>query len=464
MFFVDRLFLTWVTTEDYPALAAVMPASMVYWTLVCLAMGTAQYVNTFVAQYEGAGQRDRVAASVWQGVYLSLAAGALFLAVAPFSRWLFGLTDHLPRVQELEVAYFSICCYGCVPMTLSAALACYYSGRGETLVVMLVNFGMVAVNIGLDYALVFGVGPFPMMGMEGAALATVVAYTVACVAYLVLIGTSRSGRHVYAFWRQWRFDPDLFRRLLRYGLPNGIQQFMEVAGFAVFIVLVGTISPEAMGATTIAFNVNSLAFIPMLGFGTAVMTLVGLRIGEGRPHLAERTVWLSTAWCGTYMVAFALIYLLAPGAVLWVYELGGRGGVFAGMRGEVEMLLRFVALYTIFDGMAIIYGSAIRGAGDTRFSVVFTSSSAWLLMVLPTAIAAATGRLTLTVCWWACSAYIIVLGLGLLWRFQAGPWKSMRVIEPALSTDEVPVAPALPEAATAIFATPSAETPDSDAA
>jgi hypothetical protein len=87
-------------------------------------------------------------------------------------------------------------------------------------------------------------------------------------------------------------------------------------------------------------------------------------------------------------------------------------------------------------------------------------------MVLPPAVAAMTDRLTLAVCWWSCSVYIIVLGLGLLWRFLAGPWKSMRVIEPAVETtsDDVPVAPALPAAAAAVFATPGAESPDCDAA
>jgi MATE family multidrug resistance protein len=146
-----------------------------------------------------------------------------------------------------------------------------------------------------------------------------------------------------------------------------------------------------------------------------------------------------------------------------VYEFGQSGGDFANIRGDVVMLLRFVALYTIFDGLAIIFGSAIRGAGDTRFSVAYTAITAWLLMVLPVAVAAAMGRLTLAVCWWACSAYIIVLGLGMMWRFQTGRWKSMSVIEMP-SSERVPSQPPLAAAAAAVFATPGAESPDSDAA
>ncbi|HUG93156.1 MAG TPA: MATE family efflux transporter [Planctomycetaceae bacterium] len=464
MYFVDRVFLTWASSDEYPALAAVLPAALLHWTLICVPMGTAQYVNTFVAQYEGAGRQDRVAAAVWQGVYLSLAAGVVFVAVAPFSGAIFALIGHAPAVQSLEVAYFSVFCFGAVPMTLSSALACFYSGRGATLVVMLVNFGMVAVNMALDYLLIFGGGPFPAMGIRGAALATVIAYTTAALAYAVLIASSRAGRE-YEFGRQWRLDGELFRRLLRYGLPNGLQQLVDVAGFAVFIFLVGSLGQQAMEATTLAFNANALAFIPMLGFGTAVMTLVGLRIGDGRPELAVRSTWLATKLCGVYMLAFAAIYVFLPDVVLGVYGLGRSDAGYAELHAQAVVLLRFVALYTVFDGLVIIFGSAVRGAGDTRFSVIFTGLAAWLLMVLPPAVAAATGGLTLAVCWWSCSAYIIVLGLGFLARFQAGHWKSMRVIEAARpAIDAPPAARVVPASSRSVFAAASAESPDSDAA
>src|SRR5262245_18871244 len=86
------------------------------------------------------------------------------------------------------------------------------------------------------------------------------------------------------------------------------------------------------------------------------------------------------------MLAFAGVYVLLPDLVLAVYSAHGSTQNFEPIRGLVHMLLRFVALYSFFDGMAIVFGSAVRGAGDTRFSLIFIAVTSWTLMVIPTAV------------------------------------------------------------------------------
>ena len=425
MHFVDRVFLTWHSSE---ALAASTPSGMLLWTVMSVLIGTVTYVNTFVAQYEGAGRPSRVSAAVWQGIYLSLLAGVLFLIVVPFTDELFALIGHEPAVQVLEVEYFSIMCYGAVPMIMASALASFYTGRGETIVVMWVNLGASVFNGVFDYLLIFGPGPFPEWGIWGAGFATVMANVVAVVAYFLLM-LRRREKVTYAFWQNRRLDGELIRRLLRYGLPTGIQLMADVAGITVFVFLVGMMGTTQLAATNLAFNLNTFAFIPMLGIGTAVMTLVGQRIGEGRPQLAVRTTWLAFALAGTYMLAFGAIYVLLPDQLLYFYTTYSTDTNFEPIRRTAVLLLRFVALYSFFDGMAIVFGSAIRGAGDTRFSLVFTAICAWLLMVAPTYVAWQWWGGSLMVSWAACSAYVIALGIGFLLRFQTGRWKTMRVIE-----------------------------------
>jgi len=425
MLFVDRMFLTWYSPS---ALAAAMPAGLLHWTVISVVIGTATYVNTFVAQYEGAGRKDLAAASVWQGIYLSVGAGVAFLTVLPFAPWIFKFIGHEPLVEQMEVNYFSILCLGAVPITMTAALSSFYSGRGETRTVMGVNMLVAGVNMLLDYCLIFGAGPFPQMGIRGAALATVIANVVAVCMFTALMCRRREQLE-YKFWKRWQLDRELFGRLLRYGLPTGFQFFADIASFAVFIFLVGRSGQAQLAATNLAFNLNMLAFIPMLGCGTAVMTLVGKRIGEGRPEIAVRTTWLAFGVAGTYMGAFAAVYLFLPDVILAPFALNQSSAEFAEIRDQVIPLLRFLAVFSVFDGMAIIFGSAIRGAGDTRFSLIFASLTGWLLMVLPTWAAWNWLDGDLYVSWTACTVYICVLGVGLLIRFQTGHWKSMRVIE-----------------------------------
>ena len=432
MYVTDRMFLTWYSTE---ALAAAMPAGYVHWTLISLAFGTAAYVNTFVAQYEGAGRKDRVAASVWQGVYFSLGAGAVLLPLAPLAANLFTWLGHEPEVRRLEADYFSVLCYGTAPILLSAALAGYYTGRGKTLVVMWVNVVSVAMNAVLAWLLIFGKGPLPEWGIKGAAVATVLANLLSAVIYAVMIRRDAK-RNGYDLEGAWRFDRELFGRLLRFGLPSGFNWFVDVICWAVFLQIVGMLGTKQLAATNLAFNLNSLAFIPLLGIGTAVSTLTGRRIGEGRPELAVRTTWVAFGMAAAFTLTFAAVYILAPDLILMPYA-AKAGPDFPAIREQVVLLLRFVAVYSIFDAMTVVFGGAIRGAGDTRFSLWYSGITGGLLLVLPNWLAQRYGTAGMMSAWLSVTAFVMVLGVGFMVRFQLGRWKSMRVIEA-----EAPLAPA----------------------
>lgn len=421
----DRIFLTWYSTD---ALAAAFSGGLLHWTLVSLLVGTASYTNSFVAQYEGAGQTNRVGSAIWQGVYFSLLAGALALAMIPVAPAIFGWFGHEAAVARLEYRYFAILCCGTGALVLSTVLSCFFSGRGTTAVILWVNVFSTSVNIVCDCVLVFGWGPIPAMGLEGAALGTVIAYFGGALAYVVVLARSSSAAS-YQLARAWRFDRSLFTRMLRYGFPNGFQQFCELICFMLFALVVGRMGSQQLAATSLTFNLNSLAFIPLLGMGTAVMTLVGHRIGEGRPELAERTTWLAFGLASGYSLACCALYLFGADLILLPYSLGAETQDFATLRSFVTELLRFVAVYAVFDAMAVVFGSATRGAGDTRFAFLFSLASGILLLVLPTYLGAVYWQTGLRGAWTSVAAFIIVMGVGYLARFRQGKWKSMRVID-----------------------------------
>lgn len=426
MHLANRIFLTWYSLDS---VAAVLPAGILHWTIISLIFGTVQYANTFVAQYEGAGRRDRVATAVWQGIYLAASGGVLVNLIALYASPLFDAIGHEPAIAKLEAEYFGTLCFSSLPMLLTAAMTCFFSGRGKTRVVMMVNVVGVSVNILSDYLLIFGNGPFPEMGIRGAGISTVLAQTVECLMLGWLFFQARP-RAEYGTFRNRAFDRDLFARFVKFGFPQGLHFFLDVASFAVFMQLVGQLGKTELAATNLAFNLNTLAFIPMLGLGTAVSTLVGKRIGEGRPELAVRTTWTAFKVSAAYMLTFAAIYVLLPELILRPYFYFDSNAVdSAPLRAQVTELLRFVAVYCFFDAMGIVFGFAIRGAGDTRFALIFSCLAAWTLMVLPTVVCLKWFDGGLRACWWFCTIYIIALGCGFLARFLAGHWKSMRVIE-----------------------------------
>jgi len=430
--FVDRMFLTWYSPE---AIAAAMPAGMLNFSMVSIFMGTAGYVTTFVAQYYGARQFHRIGPALWQGVYVSLLGGLAIVCAIPFAEPVFRLVGHSPLVQQNEVAYFKILCLGGGAYSASYALSGFFSGRGKTWPVLWVNVATTVVNLVLDYALIFGHWGFPELGIRGAGIATVAAGVFSLLMFLVLLG-SRSNNDTFHTIKGWRLEKDLFIRLLRYGFPSGVQFFLEMAGFTAFVLLVGRLGIASLAATNIAFNINTLAFMPMIGCGIAVSVLVGQYLGGDKPDRAQSVVYSGFHLTLVYMISIAAAYVLVPDVFVAPFALRADPEGFSEIYGFSIILLRFVAVYSVFDTMNIIFCSAIKGAGDTRYVMLVTVILSVFVFVLPVYLAVVVFEFGLMIAWVFATVYIILLGFIFYVRFLGGKWKTMRVIE---RTEEVPM-------------------------
>ncbi|HPC46994.1 MAG TPA: MATE family efflux transporter, partial [Deltaproteobacteria bacterium] len=294
--------------------------------------------------------------------------------------------------------------------------------------VMVVTVAATALNLVLDYALIFGRMGMPEMGIRGAALATVASGVFSVVAY-VSVMVRDPYRTTFATLSGWRFDSELFGRLVRYGMPSGVQFFLDMAGFTAFVLIVGRLGTTSLAATNIAFNINSLAFMPMIGVGIAVSVLVGRYIGMGRPDLATRSTYAGFFITTVYMGTVAALYVLVPWLFTAPFASQAQQGSFDEIRRLTEVLLRFVALYSLFDTMNVVFASALKGAGDTRFVMYGIVSVSALVLVLPTWIAVMVLGMGIMAAWAWATAYVILLGFVFFLRFLQGRWKTMRVIE-----------------------------------
>ena len=425
MHFIDRMFLTWYSPE---ALAASMPASLLSFACGSFFVGTAGYVNTFVAQYYGAKRYGRVGAALWQGIYFSLISGLLILGLVPLAKPIFDLVAHDPSVRDMEVVYFQILTAWIWAVFLMSALSSFFSGRGETWTVMWVNIVGVVINIALDYVWIFGYAGFPRWGIRGAAWATALSQVFGCVLFFILM-LRKPFRERYHTLKAWRFDRVLFRRLLRYGSPNGFQLMVELMGFSAFVLLVGRIGMVELAATNLAFNINTLAFVPMLGVGIAVSTLVGQYLGDNRPEPAEKSAWSACHLSLAYMLVMALSFVLIPNVFMAPFEQGADMESFVPVRDMATVLLRFVAFYCVFDAIYIVFSAAIKGAGDMRFvmwSIILMSIG---LLGIPTYLVISVANGGVFASWVVVAVYIVSMSLIFFWRFRGGKWKSMRVIE-----------------------------------
>jgi MATE family multidrug resistance protein len=205
--------------------------------------------------------------------------------------------------------------------------------------------------------------------------------------------------------------------------------------FTFFLLIVGRLGPIPLAATNLAFNINSLAFMPLIGCGIAVSTMVGQCLGRDEPQQAEYCTWTGVHLAMLYMGGMSLGYFFLPDLFLSPFGMHAEGADFETARQLARQLLRVVAIYCVFDALYMIFTAALKGAGDTRFVMWLSVALSWAIMVIPTFVALVYFDVGIFGLWSFICAYIIIMGIVFYLRFRSGRWKDMRVIERA--PDEV---------------------------
>ena len=425
----DRAMLTGWSRDS---LAAVMPAGMLHWTVICIPMGMILYANTFIAQFDGAGQPRKMMSAMWQAIWMALVCGAVLTLCPLISGPALALTSQPAGVIADEKIYFDTLCLGCPLVMVSMALSCFYSGRRRTNVILAVNILSVLVNFGMDYVLIFGRIGFPAMGIRGAALATLAGRFCEVGIYAFLIAR-KANRRQFPVFSTWRPDFDMLKKFFRFGFPSGAHYFVEYIGFTVFLFIVGSLSRDALAASNLAFGINALIYVPLLGFGTAVQTLVGHHIGAGLIPAASRTTWNATSLAILWTGGMAILLVMFPMLCLQPFLIFAKAGedteAIEAILPITAMLLRFVAIYSIFDALAVVFASSLRGAGDTIFPMLLTMVSSWFVMVLPALLIVRSGEAEIHHLWWTATAHVLVMGAFMMARFLTGRWKHIQIVD-----------------------------------
>lgn len=423
MEFTDRLFLAHYSLN---AIAASVPAGIMSLLPLTIFTGTAGYVSVFVAQYVGQNRCDLAGRIVWQGVYVALLGAAVLALLAGCAEEIFLLAGHDEAVRELEVVYFRVLCLGAGAHLLGAVLSGFFSGLGRTRAVMMANLVGMVVNIPLDYCLINGIGPFPEWGIFGAGLATVIGWMF--IAAILIRGMH--GREFARYrLRDWPFRPALWLRLIRYGLPSGMEFFLDILGFTTLIFVVGRLGTLELAATNIALNINSLAFMPLVGFSLGTSVLAGQAMGAGRPDDVSPIIRASLVLTFGYLALMSALFLLAPEPILSLFQPRDTDpATFAAVSRMGRILLMIVVAYLFFDGISCIVYGALKGAGDTFFVMTSRLVLVAVFMVAPLLAGAALG-FGLFYFWGVSCMFLIVLSLVALWRFRQGKWRDMLVVE-----------------------------------
>ena len=425
MQFTDRLFLSHYSVTS---IAAAMPSSMMVVVLQLPLVGLCGYVSVIIAHYAGAGKYGEVGRTLWQGLWLAL-AGTIFLAFCCLlAEPLFAWTAHPPAVQLEEVVYFRTLTLGSVFFLASSVISGFYVGLGYTRPVFFANLAGAILNIPLDYMLIFGKWGMPELGIAGAGLATVVGWAFCSIVLGIGVFTKVNDKK-YRILRSWGIRKNVFLSLLRFGGPSGINLFMEVAGFTWFILEVGTLGETALAASNIAFSMNSLIFIPMLGLNTAVASLVGQAMGKKKPEEAAKVTMSALHLSLMYMLPLCLFIVVFAGPLMDIFRTNDPAVDYAPIRATGIVLIHYIAVYSLVDSGNIVFFGALKGAGDTLFVMLILGGAGLCFLVLPILALNALEMATLHNLWAVLTIYVIAMAACAFFRFRNGTWKKMQVIK-----------------------------------
>ncbi len=417
---VDRAFLA---RESMASLEAALPASMLAFIFLGFFQSVIAYSGTFVAQYHGAGDGRKAHLSYRAGLLLALVAGVLMLPLVPLGDWILSLAAHSPDVLVRERIYYTIVMVGGVGLFGQMAAQAYFTGIGKTRIVFWVNVLGNLVNIILDPVLIFGWWVFPKWGIAGAAVATVFA---TFVQWAVLGVAVARCRNEVVSWRDSRGELfDLMKRILRFGVPSGGYSILNMLSFTIFVFMTGRVSDVAFAVSNACFSVCYFLFAPMEGFSLAASTLVGQAQGCGDTAAARlagsRTVKLAVSLVAVASLVTLLLWrpilsLFAPEAAVAAefYELG-------------FILVLLMSAWQVFDAADVVLSGALKGAGDTRFVLV------WMLVVafglwMPLVWVVSVCHNTMPALWATMILYVAVMFIGSLIRWRRGRWSSIKLV------------------------------------
>jgi putative MATE family efflux protein len=309
---------------------------------------------------------------------------------------------------------------GALPYMVIMACRGFFNGIGDTKLHMRVAIAINAVNVLFNYLFIFGKFGFPRMETAGAGLASTIGTFVGMFLFLI-IGLKYKKRSEFRYYSRHNLDRKIMKRIVDLSAASGIRIFLAMIGFSIFSAIVSRLGTVEMAATNVILTIISMSFLPGAGFGVAAASLIGQKLGEGKPDEAEEYGWESVRLGMIVMGFLGMLFILIPGQFMMFFtndETVIKMGILP---------LRLIGLVQIIDAVGMVLMGALEGAGLNRFVMFAEISVNWFFFLPATYVFAFVFGWGLTGAWSALIVYIILLGLIVSIKYIKGSWKTVEV-------------------------------------
>lgn len=383
------------------------------------ALGTGS--TALIARFTGAREPEMANRTLRQSMLVAVVVG---LSCTALGTLLARPAVRLLGAPTQEVVVLSTTYLTTVSATLAFATLLYLGnaclrGAGDTRTPLYVMLVVNIVNIVVAWSLINGLFGLPRLGVWGSALGAASGQVVGGTIVLVLLLRGRSG--IQLRLAGLHPDPDMIRRILRVGMPTGLEQLFFRIGNMAYVRVLASLGVAAYAANQVAINGWSLSFMPGFGFAVAATTLVGQSLGARAPDAAERGGYVAYRMGAGLMAVIGLVMIFFPEQIMGFFtndrEVIGLGTLPLQVMGFVQPML----------AASMIFAGALRGAGDTRWPMIITAGCIWLVRLPLAYLFAIVFGWGLVGAWTAMSLDMVLRGTFNFLRFRGGSWKMMQV-------------------------------------
>lgn len=416
MIFTDRYFMSQI---DPTHMAAALGGGVAFFFSFCFFSGLFSYINALSAQYLGAGEPFKCPKVLSQGLLMTLGCLPILAAITYFVSDMFAMMDHDPTQERLERRYFEILMLGAPVSLVKVCVSSYFAGINRPRVVMICDLIGLLVNVPLCYVMVFGFKGFPALGIEGAALSTIIATFISVALFFIFYFESEHRRY-FSVGDAWHYDRGIFRRFLRLGFPAGFELFLNVAAFNLFLLMFQGYGIVEGASAAIVFNWDLLSFVPMLGLNIAVVSMIGRFVGARDMQQTNQVISAAFLIAFSYSGVIAVLYISFRFSLVSVFE--PPSGDFSEILSLASFMMVGLASYAMVDATIQVAGGVLRGAGDTKWLLIASTTTHWVALIAQYMIIRVFDwgpRAS----WLAFVAMLLTISLLFVWRLARGSWR-----------------------------------------
>jgi len=422
MIFTDRYFMSQI---DPVHMAASLGGGVASFFSFCFFTGLLSYANALAAQYVGAGEPWKGPRVVTQGLVMTLMSAPFLTLIAFLVNGIFASMGHDPTLVELEQTYYLILMSGVLITLAKVCFSSYFAGIGRTQVVMTCDVVGMLINVPLSYMMVFGKLGFPALGIAGAGISTVIASIFALLLYLAFY-FAREHRETFDVLKSFVVDTRILKRFWRLGFPSGLELFLNVAAFNLFLLMFQSYGVTEGAAAAIVFNWDILSFIPMIGLNVGVISLIGRFVGARNMTRVNEVMAAAFTTALGYSAVLAVAYSTLRYPLVEVFA--PPSGEFGDIRELSAFMMIGLSSYVMVDAVILVAGGILRGAGDTRWMMVASVTLHWAMLVSQFFIILIL-EFSPRVSWIAFVVMIFTIAVVYVWRLKGDRWRDPDVLE-----------------------------------